>query len=330
MSYAQGPVGLAGADASTRHFRITDFPERERFDAWREIFGRAIMRVEIEPMPGRQYFSDITLRRLPDLGMGNGTTTGLQYRRSRTLIDNDDLVLHVSLSGGFRGHQRDVRLDKGQAVLMSSAQTGLISLTDESFLLFRIPLRVMSPIVGDLNAVLYRPIPQSTEALGLLVNYAGAICRMPTLGKPDVRHLAAAHIRDLIALTLGTTRDAAEIANGRGLRAARMHAIKVDIAEHVCRPNLSIGEIALRQRVTPRYVQMLFESEGTTFTEFVLGARLVRAHRMLTDPRLAGRPIISVALDTGFQNLSYFNRTFRRRFGGTPSEVRAAARRIEG
>jgi transcriptional regulator GlxA family with amidase domain len=52
----------------------------------------------------------------------------------------------------------------------------------------------------------------------------------------------------------------------------------------------------------------------------------MRAHQMLTDPRLANRPVISVAFDTGFQDLSYFNRTFRRRFGGTPSEVRAAAR----
>lgn len=43
----------------------------------------------------------------------------------------------------------------------------------------------------------------------------------------------------------------------------------------------------------------LFETEGTTFSEFVLNARLLKAHRMLTDPRLAGRAIISVALDTG-------------------------------
>ena len=47
---------------------------------------------------------------------------------------------------------------------------------------------------------------------------------------------------------------------------------------------------------------------------------------MLTDRRLAERSIISVALDAGFQDLSYFNRTFRRRYGATPSDVRAGAR----
>lgn len=313
----------ANAKHWTRRFRTSDFPQPDRLEAWREIIGRAVMKVEIEPIPDTQFASDITLRLLPDLCMSSGTTTGMQYRRPRALIDNDDLIMHISLRGGFRAHQREFDLGKGQAVLMSSEQTGLVSFLDESYLIFRMPLRVMSPMVGDLNGVLYRQISKDTEALQLLVKYAEAIHEMPALGEPDVRHLAAAHIRDLVALTLGATHETTEIANGRGLRAARLRAIKADINDHVGRPDLSIGEIALRQRVTPRYIQMLFETEGTTFSEFVLNARLLRAHRILTDPRLGNRPIISVALDAGFGDLSYFNRTFRRRFGDTPSAVRA-------
>jgi AraC-like DNA-binding protein len=325
MNERQRPTA-APANPEGKRFRTTDFAQRDRLEAWREIIGRAVMKVEIERIPDTQYFSDFTLRMLPDLCMSSGAVTGLRFRRPPALIDNDDLVLQISLSGGFRAHQREFELGDGQAVLMSSDQTGMVSFIDESFLLFRIPLRVMSPTIGDLDAVLYRPIPKDNEALRLLAYYAGAIRGMPGFGDPGARHLAATHIRDLIALALGATRDATEIANGRGLRAARLSAIKADIAGRAARPDLSIGEVALRQRVTSRYVQMLFEAEGTTFSEFVLNTRLMRAYQMLTDPRLAKRPIISVALDTGFQDLSYFNRTFRRRFGGTPSEMRAAAR----
>ena len=81
--------------------------------------------------------------------------------------------------------------------------------------------------------------------------------------------------------------------------------------------------MALRQRVSLRYVQMLFEQEGTTFSQYVIGQRLLRAYRMLTNLRFADRSITSVAFDAGFGDLSYFNRAFRRRFGGTPSEIRA-------
>jgi AraC-like DNA-binding protein len=328
MSGGQYPAAApASADASTRRFRIDDFPERDRLEAWREIVGRAVMKVEIECIRDQPYFGDVTLRALPDLCMSSGKATGMQFRRPPALIDSDDLVMQVSLGGGFRAHQRGFTLGKGEAVLMSAGQTGLVSFLDEPHFTFRVPSRVLSPIVGDLDAVLYRPIPKDTEALQLLISYADAIQQMPALAKPDVRHLAAAHIRDLIALTLGATRDAAELANGRGLRAARLRAIKTDIADHIGSGNLSIGELATRHRVTPRYIQMLFETEGTTFTDFVLNARLLRAHRMLTDPRLANRPITSVAFDAGFQDLSYFNRTFRRHFGGTPSDVRNQARR---
>jgi AraC-like DNA-binding protein len=315
----------AVTDASIVRFRMNEMPAGDSFEAWREIVGRAVMRLEIERVKDRRCFGDVTLRALPGLGMSSGATTGMQFRRPRALLDSDDLIMHVSLAGGFRGHQRDLTLAKGEAVLLPSAEPGLVSLVDECFLIFRIPLRVMSPIVGDLDSVLGKPIPKDTEALRLLVNYAEAISQSTAPTKPDVRHLVVSHVHDLIALALGATRDAAETAKGRGLRAARLSAIETYIARHLGEANLSIQRIAARNGVTPRYVQMLFETKGTTFSEFVRDSRLLRAHRMLTDPRYLRRSIISVALEAGFQDLSYFNRTFRRRFGDTPSGVRAAA-----
>jgi AraC-like DNA-binding protein len=163
-------------------------------------------------------------------------------------------------------------------------------------------------------------------ALRLLASYIEALLGEPAPPTHELRQLAVAHIYDLAALAMGATRDAAEIANNRGLRVARLRAIKADIAERLASPGLSVETVAMRQQVSPRYVQMLFEQEGTTFSQYVIGQRLVRAHRMLTDPRFADRSITSVAFDAGFADLSYFNRAFRRYYGGTPSEVRAEAR----
>jgi AraC-like DNA-binding protein len=107
------------------------------------------------------------------------------------------------------------------------------------------------------------------------------------------------------------------------LRAARLHAIKQDIARNINHPDLSVTTLAARHGCTPRFVQRLFETEGTTFTDYVLVQRLARAHRMLTDPRRAGDKISSIALDAGFADLSYFNRAFRQCYGDTPSGIRA-------
>jgi AraC-like DNA-binding protein len=74
-------------------------------------------------------------------------------------------------------------------------------------------------------------------------------------------------------------------------------------------------------------VQILFESEGKTFSQFLIDQRLARAHRMLSDPRLSERTISAIAYEAGFGDVSNFNRVFRRRYGETPSDMRSGSRR---
>jgi AraC-like DNA-binding protein len=77
-------------------------------------------------------------------------------------------------------------------------------------------------------------------------------------------------------------------------------------------------------------VHKLFEGEGTTLSRFVLGKRLARVHAMLAEPRYAEWTIGAIAYQAGFGDLSTFNREFRRRYGATPSEVRATAGKRNG
>ncbi len=57
----------------------------------------------------------------------------------------------------------------------------------------------------------------------------------------------------------------------------------------------------------------------------MLEQRLARAYRILSDARFVERNISAVAFESGFSDVSYFNRTFRKRFGAAPSEVRTKA-----
>jgi AraC-like DNA-binding protein len=138
-----------------------------------------------------------------------------------------------------------------------------------------------------------------------------------------LRSLVVTHVYDLVALALGATRDATAIANDRGARAARLHAIKTEILNSLGRHELSLAGLAARHGVTPRHVQTLFESDGSTFSRFLLDQRLARAHHMLSNPLLAEQTISRIAYEVGFGDLSHFNRAFRRRYGETPSDVRA-------
>jgi AraC-like DNA-binding protein len=93
-----------------------------------------------------------------------------------------------------------------------------------------------------------------------------------------------------VAVAIGATRDAAVLAEGRGVRAARIAPSRPTSSRMLGRVDLSLTALAARHGVTPRYIRMLFETEDLTFSEFVLQQRLVRAHRLLTDPRCPTAP----------------------------------------
>ena len=318
-------------DFGTFRISTNDLPERDRLAMWREDFGRKVLRLDFEPMPDIPFHVELTVRALPALYLTSARNSPMRVTRTKELVaDGDD-----SFSLGFPSAGGAIISGRGRELTVKHSDTALVSFAETATLIHPVPVRflalnmsraALAPLVPNVDDVVMRFIPRNTEALRLLTSYVNLLGDH-ALATPELRRLVAAHVYDLAALTIGATRDATKLAAGRGVRAARLSAIKADIIDNLGGQDLSIGTIAARQRVTPRYVQVLFEDEGTTFSEFVLGQRLLRAHRMLTDWRFAGWNITAIAFEAGFGDLSYFNRVFRRLYAASPSEVRAEARR---
>ncbi|MET3794073.1 helix-turn-helix transcriptional regulator [Aquamicrobium terrae] len=309
-------------------------PERDRLEFWREAIARGVAKLEVDPVPDHLPSARMTLVALPGVDIACLSDSGMCYRRTPDLIDSDDLLLVVALAGARTMKQlgRKVTTCAGEATLLSCAETGhaIPRELQRRRLDIRIPYNVLSPMVGDVEDAICRPIPSTVDALRLLVGYAAALDDLDIGLTPSLALSAATHIQDLVALSIGATRDAAAIARGRGLRAARLKAIKADILGNLGQHDLTVSNVALRHRITPRYVQMLFETEGRTFSSFVLDQRLSRAHQLLTDPDHAGWTVSAIAFEVGFGDLSYFHRTFRRLYGATPADIRRGPRQDSG
>jgi AraC-like DNA-binding protein len=144
------------------------------------------------------------------------------------------------------------------------------------------------------------------------------------LATPELRQLIVTHIHELAALTLNPARDNFAAAESGSVRAARLRAVKAVILKNLERRDLTVGVVAERLGVTPRYIQKLLERDGTTFSGFALNARLERVHSALTSPKSRHRSISDVAFDNGFGDISHFNHAFRRRYGASPSDIRAS------
>jgi AraC-like DNA-binding protein len=306
-------------------FRTDQFAERERVAAWREFVGRSMLKLDIAPVPDSDFHAEVKLHALPGVAAISGRLTPVRIDRTRSLIDSDDLILCVSRWGELQTtlRQREAVIASGDAVLMNADDVGsMIMPTGARSLALRLPRDAIAPAVATLDEAMCRRIPAATPALRLLSAYLGILDDADASASTDLRHQAAAHVRDLVALTVGATRDAAEIAMQRGVRAARLRAIKQDIADNL-HGDLSIAALCARHGCTPRQLQRLFEREGTTLTAYVLEQRLACVYRLLADPRRAGEKISALAFAAGFHDLSHFARAFRRRYGMTPSDLRA-------
>jgi AraC-like DNA-binding protein len=318
----------------TRCLSIDDVPERERPLRLQEFFEPLGVRYDADHMGCDPIEIDLVLRGLPGILVLSGRMQGARYRRTRV---NPDPTEDVGLLLNARGAHLVGQI--GREVVLGDGDATLISLTEPletthrppgELLVLRVPRPLLAPRLAAGQDRFLRLIPRGSPALGLLTSYIEVAWHEHTLAAPDLHGPVVSHLHDLMAVAIGATRDAEHIAQGGGLRAARLHSIKQDIARHLDRPDLSVAVLAQRHGCTPRLVQRLFEHEGSTFTDYVLAQRLARAYRLLADPRRRAEKISTVAADCGFGDASYFNRVFRRRYGAAPSDVRTPARRNSG
>jgi AraC-like DNA-binding protein len=309
--------------------------DRARFTLCRDVMTSTYCPLDMYRPEDRPFSLRFEYSQLGDIGLGmlEGTVNRLHRMPCHVAASqNDDFVLAVNRG---RSHlavshvRQEHTLKPGMALLLNNSEPGQVrGAAENCWMPISVSHRRLLQLVRNAEDLLGQPIDENQVALRHLRGYIGLLLGPDGIADdpPLIAHIGAT-LADLIALALGARGDAAQLAASRGLPAARLSAIKADIAAHLCDQGLTVGSVAARQGITPRYVQMLFEAEGTTFSQHVLGRRLALAHRLLTDPHHAGSTVTAIALEAGFGDLSSFNHAFRRRYGASPSEVRAAARR---
>ena len=87
---------------------------------------------------------------------------------------------------------------------------------------------------------------------------------------------------------------------------------------------ITIGDIAAAVGFSESHFMRYFkETMGTSFVEYLRDYRLTIASRLLTS---SDSSILNIAAETGFENLSYFNRVFKEKYKMTPRQFRKESR----
>jgi AraC-like DNA-binding protein len=182
--------------------------------------------------------------------------------------------------------------------------------------------RGFSPPAGE---IALRERPPSDPAIAVLAAYCAQLMALPAGMPASLARLASRQLGDLVAHMLDPAAGLARAAPFGGPKAARLRAVLDHISANLSDPVLSAARVGARLGLTARCVQQLLEAVGLSFSQHVRQMRLDEARRLLGDPRHDHMRITDIAYAAGFQDLSYFNREFRRRFGEKPSAARGGA-----
>jgi len=307
--------------------RTADFDRRHRVAEFESVAAQ-ICKLDIEAA-GEDYASATSIAVLPEAVIADTSHSACLTRRTSRLAaeTGDNILLHVPIEGGFVMRQAggaEVECRPGQVYIDPSEVPGIARFVpDASNVLY------VSVPRAALAGAGFNPKLRDVVALGpqwrMLVGYARLLHGEAEHLPPEELSRCTAHLHDLVRLALGAEGEARQIAIGRGVRAARLRAIKADIEDNLTRPGLGAAAMAARHGISDRYVRSLFAEEGTSFSDYVAARRLDRARAELADPGRDGRTISQIAYDCGFGDISWFNARFRAAFGMTPSEFRAGA-----
>jgi AraC-like DNA-binding protein len=236
-------------------------------------------------------------------------------------------VLYVGIAvagGGVIDAEHEGRPVKAGDINVMPRERPCVTIADRptSVLSIAIPYHRILHRLAD-SAPLTQTLSAELPAARLLRGYASSLLNEAAPFSAEEQSMFAGHIADLAALMLGPSRDAGEHGRHGGVRAARRQAVRADILANLGNPALSLNWLSRRHGLSSSYIRALFYDDGTSFTDFVAAARLDHVAALLRDPRFEGQTIAALALTAGFGDISWFNQVFRRRFGRTPSELRA-------
>lgn len=317
--------------AASRCSRLTDrdVPDRDRMAYMHDFVARRFAGLQFTPKETAGFEFELAYRQLDDeTVIGSARYSAVRGERTRELTgdgrSNYMLTIHDRDFESETGRGQTLNIARGDITIVNESERHAFTLPETRLMALVLAERRMGSMTPAIRTKAFHHIPAAAPGAALMAGYARLLLSESDLDASAAK-LAGDHLYHLAALAIDQMPGCRK-APLPGIGGARLALIKEDIARNLTDPELDVVSVALRQGVTPRYVQRLFEREGTSFGRFLRDARLDRAKEMLE--ACDGRTVSAIAFDSGFGDLSHFNRAFRQRFGLTPRDVKAAVLRV--
>jgi acetamidase/formamidase/AraC-like DNA-binding protein len=308
-------------------FTTESYPEVGRLRAWREALERLGLRSDTAHDTARSLHG--TLKSQTSTG---GFELTLLTSVAQTLAlktdstDSLTIVLHMDGDATLVAHGVRERVAISDIVYASSREQACLSFaSDFRAFVVRVPnmainARLLTPFslragrlpgeagIGHVFSGFLRSIAESVE----------------TLSVNELRPLELALGEFLVASLAGHEREGS-FSGLTPSQAAIFSRVCRTIEARLGDPEISLALIAKDERVSPRYLQKLFETVGQNFSTYLRSRRLERCRAELVDPRYEKVSISDICFRWGFNDSAHFSRVFREQYGASPRTFRHEA-----
>jgi AraC-like DNA-binding protein len=310
--------------------------ERQRMTRCLEMIEESLFSLEMSFAEDRRFSANYTFTQIGDMPLvAFSGTMNRAARTRRTIVDNPS----DSFGFGFNTGKSPCEIRQRRTLTVDPAGLSLVA-HDEvcemrcdgsvDWTSIKVPRQQLIERIPRVEEMIAAPLDPNIPAAGLLRDYIQFL-----LNASDIPEKAAITQRidtvllDLISLALGASRDVTELASQRGLRMSRLRKILGIIRENFANPAFSCEMASRAAGVSVRHLQDILQETGRTFVERVLELRLQEARRRLMSSHHGRTRVSDIATACGFADQSHFNRSFRRRFGTSPTQYRSCRSETE-
>jgi AraC-like DNA-binding protein len=318
------PVSKAAAAMTPDTFTTQTFRPRDQAEAWQEWFQPVLDVVPTNPN-GYTFPAEIHLWQLGGLAMSRTSAPPVTVTRTKGHLRHDP-VDHWIISYCTRGAHSAITAG---ASLEVPAKVPLLWSLGQQFLherthVDRVHIYMPRDAFRDIAPLLDAALGSTLDtALGhLLGDYLIALERcLPSLTAADLPRLSTA-VGTMVAAAVAPSVERVSVARGQ-IDLGRKERVRQAVRRHLRTPTLTPATLSRVVGMSRSNLYRLFEDTGGV-ARYIQRERLLEAHAALSDPANT-KPITVIAEDLCFADASSFSRTFKREFGHSPSEVRAAA-----
>lgn len=310
------------------HYNTDTIRYADRPDYWREAVSRTFVPLD-STFSGEERSGQITSAMRGSLRISEIACSAQQVVRARRGADNynNDVMLLSIVSAGSTCVQQ-----AGKEAVIGPGALGFYDTRFPYALhlngaarqhVVQIPISQLRRKLGYTDPLLARTFGERHPMTPFLCRLVETLMHANTLSTEQTAVITQQFIDLLtviIAEAFSTTACASRHAEGLLL------AIKAKIDQRLADPTLSSHDLAASLHISTRYLNMLLSKEGESFGRYLLKQRLTKAAESLRSPYHTATPISQIAWQSGFNDMSYFSRTFKTHYQCSPSDYRADCR----